>query len=53
VLWIQLTGNNKITFIGICFCHLKADAISFNLAFFGRRKRIQHCDSLESRYDIE
>jgi hypothetical protein len=42
VLWIQSTGNNKITVIGIGCCHLEAYAISFTLAFLSRGKRIQH-----------
>jgi hypothetical protein len=52
VLWTQLTRNHKITVIGIRGCHLKAYAISFNLAFLRRGKRIQHCNFIESRNDI-
>ena len=53
VLWTQLTGNNKITVIGIRCCHLIADAIAFNLAFLGRGIRLQHRNVIESRHSIQ
>ena len=39
--------------IGIGCHHLKGDAVSFNLAFLRRGKRIQYGDFFESRHYVE